>query len=94
MSEEIMTRIIHREIAFEKNVSDFKWVSSGLIIFASIILIHYSKTFSWVKLFYGGIFEVPFSIVMGLTITVYASLFVYSHLKWLKRFNITQHRNR
>ena len=87
MSEIVMKRILNSTVVFTANdrISNFKWIAVGLVILVSMFLAPYSDSMIWLNNQFGGQFEIPFNIVMGIIITVYASLFVGTHLDSLKR---------
>jgi hypothetical protein len=87
LTESIMYKINLLEVQYEHNVSNFKWILVGTVIFSSLMLFTFSDSFMSLKPFFGRVLEVPISIVMGVGITIYASLFIGSHLEYLKQVN-------
>jgi hypothetical protein len=71
---------------FEKNISPSKWFYSGVILFASIMLVSYSESFISLRKHLGSSLEIPLNIVLGLIITVYAASYIATHLEALKKF--------
>ena len=87
MSDLVMKRIEFIEIEYAHNVSNVKWLSGGIMIFAGLVLISFSEWAGWLGSYMHGYFEGPLYIVMGLGLTVYCSLFVGTHLEYLKKLN-------
>ncbi len=54
-----------------KKLSVFKWVSVGLIIFMSLFLITYSKSYIWLEHSFGARLLVPMSFVLGFVLSIY-----------------------
>lgn len=61
-------------------VSMRDWVVSGLVILGSIVLVPLLADFKALKAVYGAAFTLPVSLALGLIVTLYAGLFVMSHL--------------
>ncbi|MCP4138613.1 MAG: hypothetical protein GY754_47090 [bacterium] len=85
ITNSVMSEIALLETSYEHNVSNLKWFSVGAIILGSIFLIPFSNNLSWLRVYFGANLEIPLSIVMGLAISVYAVLFIGSHLEELKK---------
>ncbi|MBN2875530.1 MAG: hypothetical protein JXM71_10590 [Spirochaetales bacterium] len=66
-------------------VSMRDWLVSGLVIVASMVLIPLLAAFRQLRADYGSGFTVSVSLVFGLLLTVYASLFVMGHLEEFSR---------
>ncbi|MGL4369965.1 MAG: hypothetical protein ACRCUT_09890 [Spirochaetota bacterium] len=84
MSDLVMKRIEFLEIDYAHNISNTKWISAGIVIFASIFLVSFSDWADWLSVHTEGYFDIPLYIVMGLSLTVYSSLFIGTHLEYLK----------
>lgn len=90
LSDNIMYRIGLTIIHVENRVSIAKWLSVGLVIFASIVLFSYSDYSIWVKEHFGSSFDIPMSMVLGLLISAYVLLFIGTNMEQLKKvFNYT-----
>lgn len=89
MSEDLTDQTMHKiklkHIPHERLISNFNWLSAGLIILASLILISYSESLIWLKGHLGKNLEVPLNIVLGIIITVYFTLFIITHQKKFKK---------
>ncbi len=81
----IMNRIAESGMTHEKNVSQSKWLMSGAIIFLSIFLVSYSDSFIWLRKYFGSGLEIPVNMVLGIVVTLYASLFAGTHLEDVKK---------
>jgi hypothetical protein len=91
MDELACAHLVHRVLsqpAYRKSVSLFNWVGAGVFLFASIFLVQFSEHFVRMRGRFGGDLEVPFSIVMGIVISVYAAMFIGTHMdefsRWLE----------
>jgi hypothetical protein len=78
--------VSENDIIAEENISPSKWFYSGVILFASIILLSYSDSLTWLKGYFGSALEIPLNIVLGLIITVYAASYIGTHLDGVKKF--------
>lgn len=85
MSDNIMYRIGLTIIHEENRVSITKWLSVGLVIFASIVLVSYSDYAIWLKVYFGRSFDIQMSVVMGFAISAYVLLFIGSNMEQLKK---------
>ncbi len=86
LSDEIMRRIFKSGPMFENNISSSKWFYTGVILFASIILVSYSDSFIWLREHFGRELEIPLNIVLGLAITSYAASYIGTHIEGVKKF--------
>jgi len=88
LSDKIM-RVVSALPEFSVNktsqVSNFKWIMVGFIVFFSIPLLPFSDTFEWAKNFFGANLEVPVAILLGLWTTIYSLIYVGTHLENLKK---------
>lgn len=89
LSEEVMRKIYKLELEYEHTVSSLKWIFVGFVILSSIVLVPFSNSLIWLKTQFGSSLEVPMSLVMGVVFTIYASLYIATHLEELKK-NIEQ----
>lgn len=79
--------IIRRESIYTvKTISGFKWVTIGLIIFFSILLLNFSESFLWLKNEFGSDFTIPLSIVMGFAFSAYAAILVGCNYEYMKKY--------
>ncbi len=84
LSRVIMNKIYSSSYVYKKSISSTKWVTVGSLILLSIFLIPFSDSFTWLKLYFKGSLEIPLSIVLGSVITLYAVLFIATHLDGAK----------
>ena len=84
ISNSIMEKISELHIIHEQNVSSVKWLTVGSIILASIFLLPFSESLSWLRIHFAGNLEIPLSIVLGLVISIYAIIYIATHLDELK----------
>ena len=82
----IMAEIYNSEEEYEQTISYFKWISVGLVIVMSRLLFSFSDTHTWLKGQFGMNFEIPLNIVLGLLITIYAGIFIASHIDDIKEY--------
>lgn len=79
--------IIRKESVYTvKTISGFKWVTIGLIIFFSILLINFSDSFLWLKNEFGSDYTIPLSIVMGFVFTAYSAVFIGCNYEDIKKY--------
>ncbi|HNU91178.1 MAG TPA: hypothetical protein PKO25_04850 [Spirochaetota bacterium] len=79
ISDAVMAGIERLE-SYRRDVPMYNWIGGGLAILGGIVLISFSDSFAWLRGSFGGDFEVPLSIVLGIVITLYASAFIATHL--------------
>jgi len=84
MTAQIMNRISLLGEIHARDLSDSKWIVTGVTIVASIILVTYSEPFRWLDRYFGGSFEIPLNIVMGIVITIYSAFYIGTRLDRLK----------
>ena len=72
-----------------REVSLRNWVVSGFILVSSVILVPAQGVFSSVIDSYGPQWMVPFVLVFGLSVAIFGSLFIITHMNELSsRFGI------
>ncbi|TAL32849.1 MAG: hypothetical protein EPN93_15370 [Spirochaetes bacterium] len=89
MDELAGAHLVHRVLsqpAYRKSVSLFNWVWTGVLLFASIFLVQFSEHFVSMRGRFGGDLEVPFSIVMGIVVSVYAAMLIGTHMEEITRW--------
>jgi hypothetical protein len=82
----VMNILRSGKVATCKTVSGLKWVSSGAIIFSSIVLINFSESFIWLKKEFGSHYIIPLSIVMGLVLTAYSAILIACNYEYIKKY--------
>ncbi|MDR3237951.1 MAG: hypothetical protein LBT84_05555 [Spirochaetia bacterium] len=81
MSDSIM-RSVCKMLPYKRGaVSESKWIISGCILLGSIFLMPFNNSMQWVRDSFGEFFDIPLTIVMGMAISLYITLFAASHLK-------------
>ncbi len=93
IAAEVMEAISKLSPVPEHTISNLKWISVGSIILMSLFLISFSKSQQWLTARFGGHLMIPLSVVMGLAMSLYAILFISTHLEELKR-NVDNTRKR
>jgi hypothetical protein len=63
-----------------RSISMRDWLAVGLVIFASVILVPLLAEFRELGAAYGTGFTLPVSLALGVIVTLYAGMFVMSHL--------------
>jgi hypothetical protein len=81
----VMNRIELLEIEYEQNVSNMKWLGSGIVIFAGIFSISFSSWADWMISRTGSDFEPFLYGIMGLCLTIYSVSYIATHLSTLRR---------
>ncbi len=64
----------------------FNWIGAGFIILCSIMLLQFSTAFRWVKEAFGGTIEIAIGILLGSAVTIYALVFIATHVKSISDF--------
>jgi hypothetical protein len=85
MTAAIMKQVYAAGFEYEQAVSSIKWFIAGFVIFASIVLIPFSDSMTWLKIQFGKSLEVPLSLVLGIAISTYAVLYIATHIELLKK---------
>lgn len=83
LTDQIMRTITLLEVEYDHRVSQGKWIAAGLVLFSSIMLLSFSDSFSWLSAHFGGSFDIPLAVVLGISISVYAAILIGSHLEYL-----------
>ena len=63
-----------------RSVSLRDWILSGLILSASVVLVPAQGVFARVIEVYGNRWTVPFALVFGLSVSVFGSIFILTHM--------------
>lgn len=85
ISKSVMLKVNKIAIATEREVFYTKWLVVGALIFFSRLAITYSDSHIWLSKNFGESLGIPLNIVMGISITIYAAVFIISHLDDLKK---------
>ncbi len=68
------------------------WLAVGLILMISLAFTPFLEAFEMLDTVYGNGFLVPLGIVTGLTVTLYAIIFIATHVEdFSRRFRIRRH---
>lgn len=86
LCEKIMMDVFLSRTRYEHHVTGFQWWTAGLIILVSLFLIPFSTTFGWLRARFGTGLELPMSIVLGLTLSIFVLVGIFSNLEQLKDF--------
>lgn len=81
LSDSIMRQVMQTTPASVQSVSLLKWIAVGFVIFLGILLIPFNSSMHDIRLWAGGIFDIFITVVFGLFITIYVSLFTASLFK-------------
>jgi hypothetical protein len=85
MSPEIMESILVLAIRHDYGVSSLKWLFVGIVIWLSIILFSFSDSLIPMADYFGAHLLVPINIVLGLGISIYAAIYMASHVEVIKK---------
>lgn len=85
-TDHVMRAVLSGGVAAEEPLSVAKWLATGVIIFASIVLVSFSNSHSWLSQIFGVSLELPLSLILGAAITIYASLFIGTHVEKVAGF--------
>jgi hypothetical protein len=86
LCEQIMREVFRSTIQYEHHVSGLQWGIVGSILFISLFAIPFSNSFGWLRNYFGAGLEVPLSIVLGLGLSIYALVGIFSNMENLKKF--------
>ena len=85
LSDNVMKMIFLSGIRYRERVSYAKWIFSGIIIALSSFAVSFSESHNWLTSYFGQSLALPINIILGLGITIYAALFIFTHLDDLKK---------
>ncbi len=89
MSREIMARITILEPDWESRVEPVQeialanWIAVGLLIIAGFFFADMNQSFVWMKISFGKGLDIMISVVMGIVFTIYAAVFIASHMDFI-----------
>ncbi|MBP7734603.1 MAG: hypothetical protein KA369_01395 [Spirochaetes bacterium] len=86
LCEQIMREVFRSKEQYEHHVSGLQWWIVGSILFISLFAIPFSNSFGWLRNYFGAGLEVPLSIVLGLGLSIYALVGIFSNMENLKKF--------
>lgn len=71
--------------SYRREMSYTRWLVVGFILIASRIAVTFSDTLVVLQGHYGGRLDIPLNIVLGLVMSIYAALFIGTHIEELKK---------
>jgi hypothetical protein len=77
---------VMRQPEYRRSISLFNWVAAGALMFVGMFLAPFSDQFASLRDHFGGDLEVPFSLVMGIMVTIYAAIFIGTHIDDFSRW--------
>jgi hypothetical protein len=86
LTDSVMRFIQEDDVDSVQHISSRTWLIAGFVLLASNFIIQYSDSLRWLKTHFGRDLEIPLHIIMGLMISVYAVIFIGTHLEELKRY--------
>jgi hypothetical protein len=66
-------------------VSMRDWLAAGVLLIVSMVLVPLLAEFRLLSASYGSGYTVPLALVLGISVSVYAGLFIISHLEQLAK---------
>lgn len=63
-----------------RSLSMREWAVPGVLILASMVIVPMLAEFRDLKTVYGDVFTFPLALVLGCAVTLYAGIFILSHL--------------
>lgn len=84
--EQIMREVFLSKVRYDHHVSGLQWGIVGTILLISLFAIPFSNSFGWLRNYYGSGLEIPISIVLGLSFSIYALAGIFSNMESLKKF--------
>ncbi len=85
LSGRIMAILDKGDVSYGREISYFKWLFVGFVILSGRVLVTYSDTMAWLQNRFGGSLDIPFNIVLGLALSIYALCFIGTHIDDLKK---------
>lgn len=85
LSREIMSSVMRGVSEDGRIVPLYNWVAGGILLLAGVILVRFGDSFIWLKERFGIDLELPLAIVLGVVLSVYAAVFVGTHIEELAR---------
>lgn len=85
ISSHIMQLLIHSGNRYAEKKGYKKWIAAGVVIVAGRFAFSYSESLNQLNSYFGQSLDIPLNIVMGLLITAYSAVFIFSHLDDLKK---------
>ena len=61
------------------------WTAGGALIVASLVAIHFSKVVTYLRTTLGNVIDVALGLMLGLALTIYICLLVWSNLAAVRR---------
>ncbi len=86
LSEEIMSRVMRSVSEDGRIVPLYNWVAGGVLMLAGVILVRYGDSFIWLRERFGTDLELPLAIVLGVVLSIYAAVFIGTHIEELGRW--------
>lgn len=80
----VMRRIALIEAEVAHGITSSRWIGVGVLLFGSVMLFAYSDAGIWLNDKMGSELEVPFNLVLGSALTIYAAFFIGSQLEHLR----------
>lgn len=68
-----------------KPMSEWVWNLSGLLIIGCSVLFSFSAHYEYMKTFVGPLFQIVLSLLFGLLISIFVSVYALSHYKKMSR---------
>ena len=85
MGPEIMDRVAGLDVSYDYGVSFMKWLFVGVFIWLSIILFSFSDFRNSMGDYFGPHLLIPINIVLGVGISIYAAVYMASHVEEVKK---------
>jgi hypothetical protein len=82
----IMRAVGASGVSYSRKMPMLNWLSAGIILIASLVLVQFSETLIWLKDHFGRDLEVPLNIVLGIVFSIYSIIFIGTHLDELKDY--------
>lgn len=85
LSGPIFDKIANQCPSYRREMSYARWLVAGFILIASRFAVTFSDTLVELQGYYGGRLDIPLNIVLGLVMSIYAALFIGTHIEELKK---------
>jgi hypothetical protein len=63
-----------------------RWIVVGFFLIAGLLLMPFGEGFGWGRAVFGNDYALPMSLVLGGALTVFALIFVFTHIESLSEF--------
>jgi hypothetical protein len=85
ITKKVMKVVEKESITIKQKVSNLNWAFAGIVLFSGFFALSFSEYFQGLKEQFGDSIEIYLYGVFGIAITVYAAMFIASHIGAFKK---------